>query len=285
MKRSCAATRTLDGVGLGHAAPRVPACRRSRRCRAVRDGEQRRRGRVQRRRGRGPDDPRAGADASAAWWASRASSCSMRRKPDGTPRKLLDVSKLGADGLDGLDRAGRRHPRDVCGLSRHAMTGAFSRRRSRHEHAPERGHDAVSTSREDKKMTASVTIFHNVVWSRHKGAVLSALHNISGSGSIRYSMVQIADTEHDRARLLGCRLFVSPLSDEEALQRLLRRRADLAHDRAAHVGSAEGEVRSRRAAGLSPSRILGDDGRVHRDGQASRGVLRFDRRATGRAAC
>ncbi|SAL38759.1 group 1 glycosyl transferase [Caballeronia humi] len=54
------------------------------------------------------------------------------------------------------------------------------------------------TSREAKKMTSSVTIFHNVVWSRHKGAVLSALHNISGSGSIRYSMVQIADTEHDR---------------------------------------------------------------------------------------
>ncbi|VXC33410.1 Glycosyl transferase [Burkholderia sp. 8Y] len=45
---------------------------------------------------------------------------------------------------------------------------------------------------------SSVTIFHNVVWSRHKGAVLSALHNIAGSGSIRYSMVQIADTEHDR---------------------------------------------------------------------------------------
>ncbi|SAK69785.1 glycosyltransferase family 4 protein [Caballeronia ptereochthonis] len=47
-------------------------------------------------------------------------------------------------------------------------------------------------------MSATVTIFHNVVWSRHKGEVLSALHNISGSGSIRYSMVQIADTEHDR---------------------------------------------------------------------------------------
>jgi glycosyltransferase involved in cell wall biosynthesis len=47
-------------------------------------------------------------------------------------------------------------------------------------------------------MNASVTIYHNVVWSRHKGAVLSALHNIAGSGSIRYSMVQIADTEHDR---------------------------------------------------------------------------------------
>ncbi|AXE99453.1 glycosyltransferase family 4 protein [Paraburkholderia hospita] len=47
-------------------------------------------------------------------------------------------------------------------------------------------------------MSASVTIFHNVVWSRHKGAVFSALHSISASGAIRYSMVQIADTEHDR---------------------------------------------------------------------------------------
>jgi glycosyltransferase involved in cell wall biosynthesis len=47
-------------------------------------------------------------------------------------------------------------------------------------------------------MTASVKIFHNVVWSRHKGVVLSALHDLSASGAIRYSVVQIADTEHDR---------------------------------------------------------------------------------------
>ena len=47
-------------------------------------------------------------------------------------------------------------------------------------------------------MAASVKIFHNVVWSRHKGAVFTALHDISASGGIRYSMVQIADTEHDR---------------------------------------------------------------------------------------
>ncbi|HWT34840.1 MAG TPA: glycosyltransferase family 4 protein [Paraburkholderia sp.] len=47
-------------------------------------------------------------------------------------------------------------------------------------------------------MSASVTIFHNVVWSRHKGAVFSALHNISASGAIRFSMIQIAETEHDR---------------------------------------------------------------------------------------
>ncbi|QCP50875.1 glycosyltransferase family 4 protein [Trinickia violacea] len=44
-------------------------------------------------------------------------------------------------------------------------------------------------------MTASVTIFHNVVWSRHKGVVFSALHNISAAGAIKYSVVQIADTE------------------------------------------------------------------------------------------
>jgi glycosyltransferase involved in cell wall biosynthesis len=47
-------------------------------------------------------------------------------------------------------------------------------------------------------MTASVTIFHNVVWSRHKGSVFSALHAISAAGSIRYSVVQIAETEHFR---------------------------------------------------------------------------------------
>lgn len=47
-------------------------------------------------------------------------------------------------------------------------------------------------------MTARVTIFHNVVWSRHKGAVFSALHTLSASGTIRYAMVQIAETETDR---------------------------------------------------------------------------------------
>jgi glycosyltransferase involved in cell wall biosynthesis len=47
-------------------------------------------------------------------------------------------------------------------------------------------------------MTASVTIFHNVVWSRHKGEVFSALHNITAAGAIQYSMVQIAETEHFR---------------------------------------------------------------------------------------
>jgi glycosyltransferase involved in cell wall biosynthesis len=46
--------------------------------------------------------------------------------------------------------------------------------------------------------TNSVTIFHNVVWSRHKGVVFSALHTISTAGAIKYSIVQISDTEHFR---------------------------------------------------------------------------------------
>ena len=41
----------------------------------------------------------------------------------------------------------------------------------------------------------SVTIFHNVVWSRHKGVVFSALYSISAASSIKYSIVQISDTE------------------------------------------------------------------------------------------
>jgi glycosyltransferase involved in cell wall biosynthesis len=46
--------------------------------------------------------------------------------------------------------------------------------------------------------SASVTIFHNVVWSRHKGVVFSALHNISAASPIKYSIVQISETEHFR---------------------------------------------------------------------------------------
>ncbi|WP_454751835.1 glycosyltransferase [Cupriavidus necator] len=47
-------------------------------------------------------------------------------------------------------------------------------------------------------MSGSVTIFHNVVWSRHKGQVFSALHQLHGQGPIRYTVVQIAETEHMR---------------------------------------------------------------------------------------
>jgi len=44
-------------------------------------------------------------------------------------------------------------------------------------------------------MANSVTIFHNVVWSRHKGVVFSALYSISATSPIKYSIVQISDTE------------------------------------------------------------------------------------------
>jgi glycosyltransferase involved in cell wall biosynthesis len=47
-------------------------------------------------------------------------------------------------------------------------------------------------------MNRSVTIFHNVVWSRHKGVVFSALHTLSAAGTIQYSIVQISETEHFR---------------------------------------------------------------------------------------
>src|ERR1700731_3917878 len=47
-------------------------------------------------------------------------------------------------------------------------------------------------------MSTSVTVFHNVVWSRNKGMVFSALHNISDSGPIESSMIPIAETEHHR---------------------------------------------------------------------------------------
>jgi hypothetical protein len=46
--------------------------------------------------------------------------------------------------------------------------------------------------------SGSVMIFHNVVWSRHKGVVFSALHNISTASGIKYSIVQISETEHFR---------------------------------------------------------------------------------------
>jgi len=47
-------------------------------------------------------------------------------------------------------------------------------------------------------MSGSVTIFHNVVWSRHKGQVFSELHRLHGQGAIRYTVVQIAETEQMR---------------------------------------------------------------------------------------
>uniref|UniRef100_UPI003F49AAF6 glycosyltransferase family 4 protein n=1 Tax=Cupriavidus yeoncheonensis TaxID=1462994 RepID=UPI003F49AAF6 len=47
-------------------------------------------------------------------------------------------------------------------------------------------------------MPHTVTIFHNVVWSRHKGEVFSALHRDTAGGPIRYRFIQIAETEYYR---------------------------------------------------------------------------------------
>ncbi|WP_211958750.1 glycosyltransferase family 4 protein, partial [Cupriavidus numazuensis] len=47
-------------------------------------------------------------------------------------------------------------------------------------------------------MPHSVTIFHNVVWSRHKGEVFSALHRDAADGPIRYRFIQISETEYYR---------------------------------------------------------------------------------------
>ena len=98
-------------------------------------------------------------------------------------------------------------------------------------------------------------------------------------------MVQIADTEHDRVgfsdvdysfhRYPMQKLFDGCYEDVPTWSMIARLTWEV----------LQGEVGSGRAAGLSPPGILGDDGGVHRDRQAPRGVLRFDRRATGRARC
>ena len=52
----------------------------------------------QRRHRRGPHDPRAGRAGARDRPSRRPSSCFDTSKPDGTPRKLLDVSRLHALG-------------------------------------------------------------------------------------------------------------------------------------------------------------------------------------------
>ena len=107
-------------------------------------------------------------------------------------------------------------------------------------------------------MTASVTIFHNVVWSRHKGVVLSALHNISASGAIRYSMVQIADTEHDRLGFSDVDYSFHRYPMQKLYNGCYEDVPTMTHDRAAHLGSAEDEVRSRSCCRAITARILGE---------------------------
>ena len=47
----------------------------------------------------------------------------------------------------------------------------------------------------------SVAVYHNILWSRYKGEVFSALHALGNAESEAYTFVQIAETEGDRALL------------------------------------------------------------------------------------
>lgn len=52
-------------------------------------------------------------------------------------------------------------------------------------------------------MTDIVEIFHNILWSKYKGVVFSALHRMTGGAGVSVRFVQIAQTELDRVGLAG----------------------------------------------------------------------------------
>ena len=85
------------GVGHGPIAPRVPARRRPRRRVRVPDAPLRRNAAHQRRHRHRPDDRRAGRSRPGIVYPS-ARVVFDTSKPDGMPRKLLDVSRLHALG-------------------------------------------------------------------------------------------------------------------------------------------------------------------------------------------
>ena len=87
------APNTVVGVGHRRRVPRVPPRRRSGRCLPVPDGALQRRLAHQRRHRRRPLDQGAGGDDPRRR-QSRAELVWDTSKPDGTPRKLLDVSRL-----------------------------------------------------------------------------------------------------------------------------------------------------------------------------------------------
>jgi glycosyltransferase involved in cell wall biosynthesis len=49
----------------------------------------------------------------------------------------------------------------------------------------------------------NISIFHNIVWSKYKGGVFSAIHDLTSSGDDRVSFTQIAETEGERVALGG----------------------------------------------------------------------------------
>ena len=87
------------GVGDGDAAAGVPARRRPRgRVRAPARGTTTTRRRSTWATGRGRDDRGARVGSSPRRWVSPGRSCTTRPGPDGTPRKVLDVSRIEATG-------------------------------------------------------------------------------------------------------------------------------------------------------------------------------------------
>ncbi len=48
-----------------------------------------------------------------------------------------------------------------------------------------------------------IVIYHNILWSRYKGAVFSVLHELASNSRCNVSFFQIAETEADRVSLTG----------------------------------------------------------------------------------
>ena len=82
----------------------------------VRDGKRRDGRRVQRRRGRGPDRFANWREMYLRVVGFEGELVFDASKPDGTPRKLLDVSRLAHMGWRRVDRPGRRHRATYAGI-------------------------------------------------------------------------------------------------------------------------------------------------------------------------
>ena len=52
-----------------------------------------------------------------------------------------------------------------------------------------------------KRPPKHIDIWHNILWSRYKGAVFSALHKLNNSEEFDIRFIQMAETQGDRAVL------------------------------------------------------------------------------------